>query len=521
MDLLYRALTDAIGPQAVSHDDALRELVSQDIFYRTDPVAMVVRPATADDVARTVRLVRDHGAHLVVRGGGMSYSAGYLSDAPDRAVLLDMRGLDRVVEINAQDMYVVVQPGCTWAALHAVLDPLGLRTPYWGTLSGRMATVGGGIGQNAIFWGAGAAGSAADSVIGLEVVTGDGALVRTGSYGVANSNGFCRHFGPDLTGLFTADAGAMGVKTAIVLRLERKPALSEGLSFLLPDNAALTGFMADVARSKLAAQQMALDDGLKTARLASGSWRDMAAVAWQVLRSAPNPVAGAVSVGRMGLAGKGVLDGMPYSAHIFIEAGGRAALAEHRAAVRELAASHGAREVTASVPQAMLAEPFPALNGVTGPKGQRWVPVHCVLPLSRADAGLAALDGVFARHAAAMADHGITLSWLFTTIANHAFVIEPMFFWPDALEALHRHAIGEKRAGRFGDASPVPEARALIARIRRDAVEAVDALGALHIQLGGFYPYRSRLGPDTLALLDAVSARLDPQSVINPQVLRD
>lgn len=54
--------------------------------------------------------------------------------------------------------------------LYEALKPSGLRTPYWGTLSGLKATVGGSLSQNSIFWGSGQFGTAAENVLGMEVV---------------------------------------------------------------------------------------------------------------------------------------------------------------------------------------------------------------------------------------------------------------------------------------------------------------------------------------------------------------
>ena len=73
-------------------------------------------------------------------------------------------------------MYVTAQAGCTWKALAEALEGSGYRTPYWGTLSGIHATVGGGASQNSIFWGSGRYGTAADSIIGLEVILADGSV---------------------------------------------------------------------------------------------------------------------------------------------------------------------------------------------------------------------------------------------------------------------------------------------------------------------------------------------------------
>ena len=89
--------------------------------------------------------------------------------------------MNRVLEINADDMFVTVEAGCTWKELHAALDGTGLRTPYWGTLSGIHATVGGGVSQNSIFWGSGKHGTVVDSVVSMDVVIADGSVISTGS----------------------------------------------------------------------------------------------------------------------------------------------------------------------------------------------------------------------------------------------------------------------------------------------------------------------------------------------------
>ena len=101
----------------------------------------------------------ERGTPIVTRGGGMSYTSGYIASAPD-SVLIDMASMDAIVEVNLEDRYVTVEAGCSWQKLYEHLAPLGVRTAYWGTLSGRYATVGGGLSQNSIFWGSGQSGTA-------------------------------------------------------------------------------------------------------------------------------------------------------------------------------------------------------------------------------------------------------------------------------------------------------------------------------------------------------------------------
>lgn len=133
----------------------------------------------------------------------MSYTGGYLT-AEGRVLLVDSDTMNRVLDINAEDMTVTVQAGCTWDKLHQTLKPLGLKAQAWGTLSGINATIGGGTSQNGVFWDAGSGDTVVDAAVSFEVVLADGTIVGTGSR-------FFRPFGPDIIGLFAADCGALPV----------------------------------------------------------------------------------------------------------------------------------------------------------------------------------------------------------------------------------------------------------------------------------------------------------------------
>ena len=162
-------LTTALG-DAVMADDATRDYYANDIFWQPGirPLA-VVMPTSAEDAATAVRLATENSIAVVPRGGGMSYTKGYLP-AVEEAIVVDARKLDRVIEINADDLYVTVGAGCTWAKLNEALEESGLRTGYWGPLSGVNATVGGALSQNSAFFGSTLNATVAESVIGVSVI---------------------------------------------------------------------------------------------------------------------------------------------------------------------------------------------------------------------------------------------------------------------------------------------------------------------------------------------------------------
>ncbi len=142
-DELVRLLTQRLGPDGVLADEKSRAFYSNDIFWQPGvlPEAIAL-PKSAKEAAEAVRIATDLNVSVVPRGGGMSYTKGYLPARPD-SIVIDARRMNRVVEVNAADMYLTAEAGCTWADVHAALEGTGLRTAYWGPLSGRVATVGG------------------------------------------------------------------------------------------------------------------------------------------------------------------------------------------------------------------------------------------------------------------------------------------------------------------------------------------------------------------------------------------
>ncbi|MDP7551438.1 MAG: FAD-dependent oxidoreductase, partial [Acidimicrobiales bacterium] len=144
----FRAL---IGPEHVIEEAAEREYYSTDISGRGDAIAaLVLRPGSAAEVGACVRAAADSGLAILARGGGMSYSKGYVP-ARERSVIIDMRRLDRIIKIDGKRKIVSAEAGCSWARLYDALGEQNLRTPFFGPLSGIQATLGGSASQDAAF----------------------------------------------------------------------------------------------------------------------------------------------------------------------------------------------------------------------------------------------------------------------------------------------------------------------------------------------------------------------------------
>jgi FAD/FMN-containing dehydrogenase len=513
IDRVIDRLAHDSDAQTVIRDPRELAFFAQDVYGEGQPLAAVLRPATTAMLARAVGELTAAGIAVIARGGGLSYTDAFLAARP-RSVLLDLARLDAIAEINVEDRYVVVEAGCTWAALDAALATHGLRTPYWGPLSGLRSTVGGALSQGSVFLGSGLHGSVGDSVLGLEVVCADGSLLRTGSAAAGNTAPFLRYFGPDLTGLFIGDAGSLGIKARASLRLLPRPTVVDYLSYEYDDAASMITAMSEVSRQGLASECFGFDPVLAQMRMKRASLAEDAKTLGEVVKKA-GLLQGLKLVG----AGRSFLDAHKFSAHLAIEGDSEAAVAARLGAARRALGARG-REVDNSIPKVLRSQPFTPPNNMLGPAGERWVPVHGVVPHSRAVATHAAVEALFARERDTLRAHAIEVSYLFTTVAAQGFLVEPVFYWPDSHTAYHQRMVEPEHRRRCGEPADNPAARAVVARLKAEVAAVLRAHGATHFQLGKFYAWREGRDATALALFDAIKRQLDPQDLVNPGALR-
>ncbi len=231
----------AIGADAVSAVPATLAFMAQDVYRGGGEPALVIRPASVAALQAAVRICAGAHVAMVPRGGGASYTDGYLFAAGGH-VLIDTGALD-TIDVDSENSVVTVGAGVTWAMLKAQLDGMGLRTPFWGPFSGIAATVGGSISQNTISHGSAAHGISAASVLSMDVVLASGELLTTAP-SVAT-----RNYGPDMTGLFTGDCGALGIKARIRLPLIDVRTHFETVSFAFPDFVAYHAALSQAQRA--------------------------------------------------------------------------------------------------------------------------------------------------------------------------------------------------------------------------------------------------------------------------------
>jgi FAD/FMN-containing dehydrogenase len=516
VETLAAQLTQRLGGEHVVRDAHERALFGMDVYEAAKvPPVLVVRPGTTAELSDTVRTATQAGFVVVPRGAGMSYTGGYLP-VSERSVTIDMSRMNRVLEINVDDMYVRVEAGVSWAQLHDALSASAMRTPMWGTLSGLRATVGGGLSQNSIFFGSGLYGSTADSVLGLEVVLADGTVLPTGSAAVAGAAPFFRWYGPDLTGLFLGDTGAFGVKATATLKLIPAATETRFVSAAFDESTPLYAAMAELAREQLVSESFAFDPGLQRQRLKrAGLGSDLKALKG-VMTGERNLLKGVIEGAKVAVAGRRFMDDVKWSLHATVE--GRDADYVKRCAdrARDICARHGGREIENTIPKVMRGTPFGPLISMLGPLGERWIPVHGLMPLSHGPLLQAALDALWAKHADTIERHKIAVGQLAVTVATNAMLLEPIFWWESERLALHDHALGAEYVAKLTDFPADPDADAFVRQLRGEVAQLFLAHGCTHFQIGKSYPYRQGLRPEAWRVVEGVKSLLDPDGAVNP-----
>jgi FAD/FMN-containing dehydrogenase len=503
-DKLRAALAAIVGADHVLADEGARQLASADLFSWPEAVVadLVVRPGSTDELSRVAALLSRSGTAIVPRGAGLSYTAGVVPHGA--AVVIDSLRLDRIT-IHADDLFAVVGAGVTWQNLAQALKPYGLRAAQINPISGSHSTVGGTASQNIP--------GGLDNIIGLTVVLADGTVARTGSAARADGSAFLRYAGPDLTGMFLGDCGAFGLKTEVVVRLATEGETAFA-SFAFKQVDDMLAALVTLRRRNLVTRAFSMDQlkGQSATRIDAA---EAAGVVSAVFREA-----GSVGRAFKDLAqlakGRTVLNDAGWSLHMTIEAAS-AAIAEAQMDLARAVCRAGGQEIDNVIPKTMRAKPY-SIRGMVGPDGERWVPVHCILPLSRAQGCMAALLAKLTDESVPLSAAGVSFSWMISSSGAYV-TIEPMFYWKDSLDPIHLAHLSERNRARFGGGAVNQQARTLVRRLRGELREIMRSHDAEHAQLGRFYPYLPLLEPGAQALATRIKDALDPGRRMNPGVL--
>lgn len=170
----------------------------------------VVLPESSEEVSRVLSYAFKNSIPVTARGAGSGLSAGC---TPIKGgIVMDMKRMRRIVEINPGNMTAIVEPGVVLSNFHRAVEKLRLFYPP-DPQSMDVCTIGGNVATRAGGPYGVKYGTTGNYVLGLEVVLSDGEKINTGGICVKQSVGY------DLTHLFTGSEGTLGIITRINLRL--------------------------------------------------------------------------------------------------------------------------------------------------------------------------------------------------------------------------------------------------------------------------------------------------------------
>ena len=210
-DEILEQLREAIGPDQVHNDDETREIYASD---ETEDLAfppeVVVEPSTTDEISRVMKIAWTNDLPVTPRAGGTSLSGGALPLFG--GIVLATNKLDKILEIDQQNLMAVVEPGVITQVLQEAVEKVGLYYPpdpaSRGScrLGGNLAVSAGG--PHAVKYGV-----TKDYVLGIEAVMPDGTIVHHGGKLLKNATGY------NLTQLIIGSEGTLAIITKIYLRL--------------------------------------------------------------------------------------------------------------------------------------------------------------------------------------------------------------------------------------------------------------------------------------------------------------
>jgi hypothetical protein len=399
---------------------------------------------------------------VVATGGRTSYSGAYLVDRPDH-LLIEMHRFD---SLETAEGFAVAGAGLSWVEICQRLAQQGLRPLLPLPSSMRFATVGGGASTDAVGIGAARYGTLAGHISGLELVTGAGEIVQTGTIG---NDGAAFGEGKDRWRAALGDCGLLGMKTRIAFPVGPFGSPRTDHAFVCDSEEDQEAALVRLTEAGCCDDVIALDVPATGLRLLEFS-----------------VVEGRVATDRPWPAGKN---------------------------------TSSVSQTAPSILPALYGPPGPWLDMLAGPAGTHWLPVHAIMPTDRYRAAMAAVRGLFKDRLPQMAETG--LGWAFTTMAvgRDRLLIEANLYLPGRARALLGRFLPREQVEALQAQPSCPATERLARQIRRDFILAAAPFGARHMQIGRLYPFRPIAEDMTLRAMEEIRERLDPRHLLNPGVL--
>ncbi len=208
------ALKAIVGDENVIVEPERVEPYGADAVKEKFPPEAVVFPESTAEMVEILKLANEQVFPVTARGGGVGYTGGAVP--VDGGIVIGTDRMKKIIEISADDLYITCQPGLTTYEVQQAVAEQGLMFAP-DPASYKDSFIGGNIAENAGGMRTPKYGVTKHHVLGLEVVTATGEIIRTGGKTVKNVVGF------DLTGLMCGSEGMLGIITEATLKLLPMP----------------------------------------------------------------------------------------------------------------------------------------------------------------------------------------------------------------------------------------------------------------------------------------------------------
>ncbi len=215
---IVNELGKVVGEKYVSDQPEITFLYHYD-FITAEPEGIcdiVIMPNSAEEVQEIVKIANNHKIPIIPWVSGINF--GSTATPIKGGIVVDLRRLNRIIEVNEDDMYALVEGGTTWADLQGFLQKHhpDLRPGVTWSPPGT------GVVASCLCYGmfdlGMLGGTGAEFINGLEVVLGSGDLVKVGSCCLSDY-WYGRQPLPDLAGLFIGWEGSTGIVTKAAIKL--------------------------------------------------------------------------------------------------------------------------------------------------------------------------------------------------------------------------------------------------------------------------------------------------------------
>ncbi len=245
-------LREIVGKEHVETDKADLICYSYDATQRKFLPDVVVHPGTPQEISRIMQLVNEHKIPVFPRGAGSGFTGGSL---PTKGgMVLVMTRLDRILEIDEENLVATVEPGVVTEQFQQAVEKVGLFYPpdpaslKFSTLGGNVAECAGG--PRCVKYGV-----TKDYILGLEVVTPTGDIIKTGGQTMKGVVGY------DLTKLMCGSEGTLAVITKIIIKLLPLPEAKKTMLILFDSIDGAAQAVSAIIRGKIIPTTLEFMDG--------------------------------------------------------------------------------------------------------------------------------------------------------------------------------------------------------------------------------------------------------------------